>query len=154
MRNSERKYEIEFERKAYEDKAECLQLLYGKVWQSKPTTFERALRAWKAAASSQADPYHPPYILDSYNYKYVDPNVLQLLEICEEAYNQACWLPFGKHHPVPPAHAEFWQRKRQYGLCWRSGVQTILARTSAGWVVRIVGEHLRRQEAAERILLS
>lgn len=126
------------------------------VWQSKAFSFQRAVEAWEAAASSQAGPLQPPHIralaLQCHSCEGEEPNAAQLVEICDEAYRRACWLPSGYRHPVAPASAEVWRHRLHYGLLWESSVQTILARTAAGWTVRIIGGHLRRQEAAERVL--
>lgn len=78
-----------------------------------------------------------------------EPMIGQLRELDAEAYRRAEWLPSGDKHPVTIAGPEIWQHRSQYGLCWHSSVQTILARTAAGWVVRIVGQHAQRRAAAE-----
>lgn len=125
------------------------------VWQSAPTTFRRAVHAWEAAASSQASPYQPPHILclALHCYPYEDPNAEQLLELCIEADRRANWLPNKQIQAPACFQTKVWKHKGQYGLLWESSVQTILAYTAAGWVVRIIGEHRSRQDAAERALV-
>lgn len=125
------------------------------VWESRPTTFELAARAWAAAASAVAMPLYPPQFAALASEHYFgerEPFAAQLRELDEEAYRRAVWLPGGARHSVCPAAPEMWVHDTQFGLCWHSSVQTILARTWAGWIVRLVGKHAQRQEAAEAVL--
>ncbi len=124
------------------------------VWTSAPTTFHRAALAWCASAETVAHPIYPSelrHMVETRIWSGAEPNFCDLSDLDAEATRRTDW-GYGGGHCVTPRCGLLWQHRAQFGLLWESSVQTILARTAPGWVVRIVGWHQERREAAEFVL--
>lgn len=127
------------------------------VWECAPTTFRRAAIAWCAAAGV-AGALYPARLEQMVRDHYQGAEWGEPLEgqdplpaLHEEAVRRADWVPaHHAEHCQPPRTAELGENC----LLWRTSVDTLLTRTTDGWVVRITGAHDARQAAAEGSLAA